>query len=247
MSTKLLIINPNSSVCMTDGMKANIDSIFFKGEDHDNIDITYFTGPKEAPPQIDGVTSSIQSMNACLPILREITSQFYYDKFDGILVGCFSDHPLVHELTKLIVKSKSDTIVYGLLDSSIYYCNMLNGQTFSIITSNKEWVPILNNSVEQNFLTEIVKREKLWRGTVSTDLQVLDLHSSENFQQITDIIRRENIERLNSKVVILGCAGFSGLQHRLSEEFDGKVTFVDSVTMGLNILITMISLKKQFR
>jgi Asp/Glu/hydantoin racemase len=95
--------------------------------------------------------------------------------------------------------------------------------------------------VESKFLTGNTVNKNLWKGTVSTDLQVLDLHSPENFQQIAEIIHRENIRKLDSDIVILGCAGFSGLQNKLAKTFqrDGTL-FLDTIEIGLQILITMI-------
>lgn len=245
MALNILIMNPNSSESMTVAMEDNINKLFEIEILNKVLNLTFGTGPTDSPPQIDGRETSIQSMKACLPLLTDSTNPLYYKNFDGVLVACFSDHPLVHALNNYIRQKNDTVVVMGLLDTSIHYCNMINCQPFSIITSNKEWVPILDESVEENYLTTNVLNEKLWRGTISTNLQVLDLHSKESFDQIVKIIRRENVERLKSHIVILGCAGFSGLQNKLTNEFKQEgIIFVDSVLIGLNVLSMMAKFNK---
>ncbi|EJS43244.1 dcg1p [Saccharomyces arboricola H-6] len=237
MVVNILVVNPNSSKSMTISLQETIEKTISK----ESCEISYFTGPNTSPPQIDGQETSVQSMKACLPVLTDDKGSIYYfQKFDGILIACFSDHPLVTELKDVAAKEKSNVSVVGLLDSSIQYCNLV-GRNFSIITSNKEWIPILNASVQSKFLTGNTIDKNLWKGTVSTDLQVLALHSPDNFQQIADIIRDENLRKLDSEIVILGCAGFSGLQNKLAKKFEKEGTlFLDTIEVGLEILITMI-------
>ncbi|CAI4065648.1 hypothetical protein SUVZ_09G1870 [Saccharomyces uvarum] len=237
----VLVINPNSSKSMTASLQEAIEKTFPRK----SYNISYFTGPNTSPPQIDGLETSVQSMEACLPLLvADKGSKYYYQKFDGVLIACFSDHPLVTKIKDVAAVEKFDTVVVGLLDSSIQYCNLI-GKKFSIITSNKEWIPILNDSVESKFLTGNTINRNLWKGTVSSDLQVLELHSPENFQQIADVIGRENIEKLDSEIVILGCAGFSGLQIKLAKQFEKDgILFLDTIETGLEILITMIKFIK---
>ncbi|CAD6622573.1 BAH_G0028650.mRNA.1.CDS.1 [Saccharomyces cerevisiae] len=237
METRILVVNPNSSKSMTVSLRETIEKTFSM----ESCKISYFTGPDTSPPQIEGQETSIKSMEACLPLLiDDQESIYYFQKFNGILIACFSDHPLVTKIKDRAAKEKADVSIVGLLDSSINYCNLI-GKKFSIITSNKEWIPILNNSVESKFLTGNTINKNLWKGTVSTDLQVLDLHSPENFQQIAEIIYRENIRKLDSDIVILGCAGFSGLQNKLAKTFQrDRTLFLDTIEIGLEILITMI-------
>ncbi|CCK70058.1 Dcg1p KNAG_0D03100 [Huiozyma naganishii CBS 8797] len=241
----ILVVNPNSSESMTHEVEQNIRALFKKELNSKSLALTFATGPASAPLQIDGKESSLRSAEACLPMLTDAGSVYFYNKYDGVLVACFSDHPLVAELLSVIKSTTSKTVVMGLLDTSIHYCNMINSKPFSIITSNKEWVPILNESVESKYLTSSVINQSLWKGTISSDIQVLDLHLPENFAKIVDVIRKENIERLKSKIIILGCAGFSGLQTSLSKEFPGAgIVFVDSVAIGVRVVMMIADFNK---
>lgn len=233
---KLLLVNPNSSAGMTEEIRENIEA-YLQSQNGDIPIIDYYTGPKESPPQISDINSSNQSLAACLPELSDASSSHFYDLYDGVLIACFSDHPLVEALSSLAAKDNSSTIVMGLLNSSIAYCSLQVNKAFSILTSNKEWVDILNNSVESKFLTN--QSKKYWMGTVSTDLEVLDLHSPENFNTILSIAQKENKDRLGSNLIILGCAGFSALYPKLQEHWrdDKTVRFVEPVTLGIETLI----------
>lgn len=73
---------------------------------------------------------------------------------------------------------------------------------------------------------------------MSTNLQVLELHNSSNFNRIAQRIEDYNIARLGSEVVILGCAGFSGMQYKLTNMLGGKITFVDPIVLGFQTLVT---------
>lgn len=234
----LLIVNPNSSKSMTDELERTVSEHFNAKES--NCKLTYFTGPPSSPPQIDGIEASLKSCKECLPLLTDSDSIFYYEKYDGILIGCFSDHPLVDKISSL----PKSPLVMGLLNSCINFVSLFPdvNKPFSIITSNKEWVDILNDSVNKKFINKDLIDKKTWQGTVATNLQVLDLHKKENFDKIVKIIKRENVDALNSKYVILGCAGFSGLQYKLNKIFeDEDVFFIDSIVLAIKALYSYAS------
>lgn len=223
---------------MTDELERTV-SEQFNGRGSD-CRLTYFTGPASCPSQIDGIEASLKSCRECLPVLTDSNSIFYYEKFDGILIGCFSDHPLVDKISSL----PKSPLVMGLLNACISFVSLFPdiNKPFSIITSNKEWVDILDESVNEKFINRDLIDKKIWKGIVATNLQVLDLHKSENFDKIVEIIKRENIDALHSKYVILGCAGFSGLQYKLNRIFeDEDVFFIDSIVLAIKALYSYAS------
>ena len=237
MVLDLLVVNPNSSRSMSDEIARSVAAVdAFRAF---AFKTTYMTGPEGAPPQIDGEETSHQSCDACLPLLKDPESEYFYKRYDGIIIGCFSDHPLVEALTCLTDAPP----VVGLLNSSLSFVSLFPSGPSSVITSNKEWVEILDASVEKKFLTGEARARGLWKGTVSSNLQVLELHSEENFGKIVERIRRENVERLGSKYVILGCAGFSGLQYKLKKIFP-EVIFVDPIILGFQTLLSSATFLK---
>lgn len=241
-SPRILVVNPNSSESMTQEIKENVISYFMKKDITIILDnISYYTGPSTSPNQISDIETSLQSRDACLPELINPNNINYFNNFDGILVACFSDHPLVQSLSEFAMQNHSKTIIAGLLNTTISFCSLFGDRTFSILTSNNEWIDILNNAIEKNYLTK--SSEKYWKGTVATNLEVLNLHDIQNYSEIVKIIEVENIQKLHSDFVILGCAGFSAIYEKLIRTFvdnEYSVTFIEPVTMGIETLLFML-------
>lgn len=227
---KILVVNPNSTVSMTEALRTNIEQA---GKDEN---ISYFTGPTSSPAQIDGPEAGLLSAHECFPLLADDpTSEFFYPNYDGLLVACFSEHPLTRMLRDHARERGLAVKVTDLLEASIAACiGQKTFAKFSIITSNREWIPVLDESVSSILCTPTAR----WRGTISTDLEVLDLHRDESWSQIKDVIASFNIAKLDSDAIILGCAGFSGIKSRLEQEFP-DVWFVDSVLEGIAYLLRL--------
>lgn len=108
--TKILVLNPNSSAAMTHGLRSAIeDSILDLGY---ATEVHAYTAPSPAAPaSIDDAADIAQSAAAVLadPLLRgphpdpssgDSRGNAWADDYDGILVACFSVHPLVRELLR---------------------------------------------------------------------------------------------------------------------------------------------------
>ncbi|CEP64280.1 Dcg1p LALA0_S11e00540g [Lachancea lanzarotensis] len=258
----LLIVNPNSTQSMTDAAVAQIESYLNKVYPavHRDIEIAQFTGPPDAPPEIDGEETSRDSTRKCLPLLCKRTTDTdgkdrqYFDTFDGVLVACFSDHPLVHELQ---AKTERATPVTGIFHAAMTTCLSRPGIPFSIITSNDEWVDLLDAAAERllGATRPFSLSKSPFRGTVASSVPVLDLHNPENLDAIAKRIYQENIDRLHTSTIILGCAGFSGMEQLLEQHIrkialqenpnaiPPHVTLVDSVLCGVETLTSMCRLQ----
>ncbi|CAB4255202.1 similar to Saccharomyces cerevisiae YIR030C DCG1 Protein of unknown function, expression is sensitive to nitrogen catabolite repression and regulated by Dal80p [Maudiozyma barnettii] len=235
---KLLVVNPNSSTEMTADIEVNISRYFKLKKQPEFLNyISFYTGSSEAPKQISGNETSLLSLNTCLPELTDPNGKYYYNNFDGVLIACFSDHPLVNALAMEAKEANNDTVIVGLLNTSISYCSLFQTKTFSVLTSNNEWKTILDESIEGKYLTNASK--PLWKGTVPTNLDVLDLHDQNNYKAIADIIRSKNLGELKSNLIILGCAGFSSIHTKLQQTFkdDLTVEFIEPVTIGIETLV----------
>ncbi|SCU95498.1 LAFA_0G00716g1_1 [Lachancea sp. 'fantastica'] len=260
----LLVVNPNSTQAMTDAAAAQIEKYLDKvypGTAGRDIDISLFTGPPDAPPEIDGEESSIESTRKCLPILCKRQSgttneqkRQYFDTFDGVLVACFSDHPLVHELQ---ARTDHATPVTGIFHAAMTVCLSQPGSAFSIITSNDEWVQLLDAGAERllGAPRPFASSKAPFKGTIASSIPVLDLHNPKNLHAISKRIYQENIHRLHTSTIILGCAGFSGMEellkkhiHKIAAEENPDaspphVTLVDSVLCGVETLALMCRLR----
>ena len=74
----LLVINPNSSQSITDGLKESLEPVAPPG-----IQLSFFTAPPHAPPAINDIITANQTATACYEALVESKA---FEKYDGFLV-----------------------------------------------------------------------------------------------------------------------------------------------------------------
>lgn len=80
----LLIINPNSSASVTDGLRQILAP-------PPGSTLTFYTAPPSAPPSINDATTGVLSAAACF---ADINAQDLIAKYDGFLVCCCTSFPL---------------------------------------------------------------------------------------------------------------------------------------------------------
>jgi Asp/Glu/hydantoin racemase len=78
MPTSILIINPNSSQSVTDGLEQALQA-------PPETTLTFYTAPPNAPPSINDITGGTLSATACF---LDIIEKGLIDKYDGFLVSC---------------------------------------------------------------------------------------------------------------------------------------------------------------
>jgi Asp/Glu/hydantoin racemase len=78
MPASILIINPNSSTIVTQGLE---DTLRAPPE----TVLAFYTAPGEAPPSINDATGGTMSATVCF---RDIVEKGLIDKYDGFLVSC---------------------------------------------------------------------------------------------------------------------------------------------------------------
>lgn len=226
--TSILVVNPNSSASVTESMKKLLAPLSQDSTATSNVHVDYFTGPKEAPPEITNDATSQQSLEACLPHLRPLVP-----KYDGILVCCYSKHPLIAALNQEAKQSKQSggKFITGIFESSIVYAVSKFPRQFFILTSNESWEPILNRSVKQYFGDVDIP---FFNGTYSSKVNVLGLQKPENFEKIVKRVNDLLEKHPETEVILLGCAGFSGLEGKFKQHFP-DIDFVDSVKIGYKL------------
>lgn len=218
MSLGLLIINPNSSKSVTDNLE-----FILTAPPHTTL--TFYTGPPNAPPEIIDYETSLSSANACFPELRDS----YINKYDGFLVCCFSDHPLIYMLREI-----TDKPIFGIFQASLTYSLTQSPSKFGILTSTKSWESILDNSTDDFFGGY---RCPLFQGTVASEVDVLKLSDPTYFSKLVE--KAKVLSGRESRIILLGCAGLSGLESKLEKEIPG-VKFIDSVKIGVELLNALV-------
>lgn len=232
MLYSILFINPNSSVKVTENLKAQVKV-------PPGINVGYYTAPPEAPKEIDGTQTSLESERI---VLDDVLQKGLIDKYDGFLIGCYSDHPLIHSLAKHTKKPilgiMQATLLYALLSASISH--------LLIITSVNVWEELLDTAILR-FLGSPSLETTKFLPTKALDVNVLNLAEESSFKQILLRVKHifeEDYKTTKIDCVLLGCAGMAGLDSRLSEHYP-NIQFVDSVKVGVEILSSLVRFHSQ--
>ena len=77
---KLLVINPNSSQSITDGLKESLDPLT-----PPKTRLSYFTAPSHAPAAISNIITANQTATYCY---EELLKTKAIEEFDGFLIRC---------------------------------------------------------------------------------------------------------------------------------------------------------------
>lgn len=205
----ILIINPNSSLDMTEAIHKN--AVAFAGED---MEIT--TVPTlGAGPFIATYEDHFKAAADMLKLLRE-----GQDKFDAFVIACHADPNL--DLMKEITRKP----VVGIAEASIKIATML-GHSFSILAPVERTIPNKKALIEKYGLLR--------------DLASVRAGSAERGSNLADQLTaagRRAIEEDGAEVLVLGCAGFSGLDKRIENELG--VPVLDGVVCALIIAAGLV-------
>ncbi|KAI8630047.1 hydantoin racemase [Xylariaceae sp. FL1651] len=208
-ASRILILNPNSSSSMTDGMTMVIN----------NIDLPYstevytYTGPSGSPASINDSHDIQKSTEA---VLADFDS---HGEYNGIVVACFSVHPLVPKLQSL---SKSHFAVTGIFEASVLAAISLlePEQKWGIVTTGKFWEDHLSNGVKVFLGTNTQDDNAKFAGVESTGLNASDFHHGVDPAIIRDKLKKATKRLLSNgqvHVIVMGCAGMAGLEDIIRE------------------------------
>lgn len=180
----VLIINPNSTVSMTEAMlgaaRAVAPDMAFEGwTSHDG------------PPAIQGREDG---MAAAAPLL-ELIDRAAETQATGIIVGCFDDTALGE------ARSRATCPVVGLGQAAYFFC-ALRGWRFSVVTTLPVSVPILEENVDAYGLGNMLGRVR------ASAIPVLELEAAPEAasERILDEAQAA-ISEDGAEAIVLGCAG----------------------------------------
>ncbi|KAK0664278.1 Uncharacterized protein DIS24_g699 [Lasiodiplodia hormozganensis] len=230
----ILIINPNSTASMTQGLEPLVQALSF----HDSTTHAFFTAPS-GPPSINNEQDGAASTTHSLPALRPLLASH-----DAFLVACYSPHPLVGALKAELAQKSINKPVTGIFEASVATALQVIApkQKFGIVSTGKVWEEILGEAVV-GFLGLEGGKGKRFAGTETTGLTATELHEVEAGE-----VRRRMMEATKRLVrrgdvgaVCLGCAGMAGMNEmvreacveELGEEEGRKVFIVDGVQAGV--------------
>jgi allantoin racemase len=210
---KILLINPNTSQSFTEKIQAIARQ--YALPDTQVLAINPRTGPRSIESIYDELLSSPGTLEVALENL---------ELYDAFVIACYSDHPTVYALREITEKP-----VLGIAEASIYVACML-GYKFSVVTTNREWEPLLWDAVRHYGMAVRCASVR------STGMPVLALESAspeETYRMILEA-SRQALEKDGAEVICLGCAGMSGLDKQLEAEL--HIPVVDGVVSALKLL-----------
>lgn len=217
---KILVINPNMSAEMTEGIYQS--AIFAK---QPAAEITA-VNPDYGPECIEGASDETTAAYQLLEIVRTAEHE---EDYDAYVVACFGD-PGVEALRELTEKP-----VIGVAEAAIHMSAFV-GAKFAIVS-------ILPRC--RAHLEELVHRcggENRLACIKTPDIGVLEFHTNpEGARDKLITAAKEAVEEDLAEVIILGCAGMSGLADFVSKRIG--VPVLDSVTTAVKLAESLVDME----
>jgi len=180
-----------------------------------------------------------------------------YLGYEGFLVACYSDHPLVAWLKSQPAIEQKKKPVTGIFEASIWKSlNVISKQAkFGIVSTGKVWEDLLSKAVVKYSKEELGKESALkdvFAGVETTGLNATDLHDApaEEVKQKMKEATKRLVRKGDVRAVCLGCAGMAGMDvmvrealiEELGREEGEAVHIVDGVKAGVEWLEQKLSM-----
>lgn len=197
------------------------------------------------------INNEDDGLESAKAVFSDFASHLNYLNYDGYLVACYSIHPLISMLSKLLPNSTPP--ITGIFESSVSAALSLlphptakTYQKFGIVTTGKYWEKVLTEGVMDYLGCDISTGSKRFKGVETTGLSASELHTyppEEVRKRMMDATKRL-VKDGDVDVICLGCAGMAGMDamvraaciEELGKERGERVHIVDGVKGGIAIL-----------
>ncbi len=207
---KLLIINPNSDESMTQAILSSATQ-FAGGA----FDVSCLSTPG-APPFIDTYHDAAAAMPGMIELLRK-----HEVEYDGFVVACHCDPNLD------LMKEATTKPMVGIGEASMKIASML-GHRFSVISTDQRSVPnkeaLIRSYHLQDLLASVRSPVSDWAERTEEEKYLLTARAA--------------VDEDLAEVIVLGCAGMTGLDKRLESELG--VPVLDGVVCALIIATGLV-------
>lgn len=211
---KLVVINPNSTVSMTDKIVASARAVASPGTEVEG------RTAHGAPASIEGHFDEVMS---AAHLLREVQDA---RDADAIVVACFDD-PAIGACREVATGP-----VIGICEAAVKAASMI-ATSFSIVTTLPRSVPVIEELVRKYGLDHQCRRVR----SAAIPVLALEEPGSNARQQVRAEILRA-IEEDRCEAVVLGCAGMSDLTEWLSVETG--IPVIDGVTVATKLAEALV-------
>jgi len=207
---EIMIINPNSSMEMTEAIQKAADDFSQK-----EFTITCKSTPG-APLFIETYEDQIKAAPGMIQLLKENE-----DNFDAFIIACHCDPNLD------VMKEITNKPVIGIGEASMKIASML-GHSFSVISTSTHSIPNKEALIHKYHLQDVLASVR-----ASGD-------ETEGYDDEEKIIHaaKAAVEEDMAEVIVLGCAGMAGLDKRLGKRLG--VPVLDGVVCALIIAAGLV-------
>jgi allantoin racemase len=215
---RILVINPNTSVTMTDHIREELVRV-----KRPDTELTVVC-PDKGPETIESAYDEAFAIPPTLDLVQKANQEGY----DAVILACFSDPGL--EAAKEI----STIPVIGIEESSLHVAAML-GARFSVMTPRKQRIPSKREHVHMRGL------EHFLASIRSLDLSVAETDADpERTKQRVLEVAKKAVEEDGAEVIVLGCAGMAGYASEIEKRLNIKV--IDPAAVALKVAEAMADL-----
>ncbi|NPD89297.1 MAG: Asp/Glu/hydantoin racemase [Asgard group archaeon] len=210
---RILIINPNSDLEMTKAIQKTADTFV----DNDiQIVCKHTIG---APKFIETYEDQIKAAPGMIKLVRENENEF-----DGFVIACHCDPNLD------VIKEITSKPVVGIGEASMKLASMI-GHSFSVISMTEQSIPNKEVLIGKYHLQDVLASVR------APNEQHKSLSDEEKYLETAKLAIKED----KAEVIVLGCAGMTGMDKRLEKKLG--VPVLDGVVCALIILIGLIKNK----
>jgi allantoin racemase len=207
---KILIINPNSDPEMTKAIQET--AVEFAGE---NFEVVCLPTPG-APKFIETREDEVLAAPGMIDLVKENN-----DNCDAFIIACHCDPNMD------VIKEITDKPVVGIGEASMRIACIL-GHRFSIIQTTMESVP----------LKEALVRKYRLQDSLASVRAPQDISSESSDEEKYIEAARAAVAEDRADVIVLGCAGLTGLDKRMQKELG--IPVLDGILCAL-ILINLVT------
>lgn len=217
MTRKILVINPNTSLSMTEDIKLSAESVKLP-----DSQLTY-VNPDEGPESIE---TYLDEFLAAMGVLKIIAKE--RDNYDGFVIACGDDPGLFG------AREVTDKPVVTIGQSPMLIAPLL-GFKFSILGTWKGDGPRSVDKVKKYGL------ENLLASVIPSGETVLGSHCDHTgLIDRLEVLGRKAIEEDGAEVLMTTCAGMAGVHQELSRRLG--VPCLEGVSCAVKLVEILIDL-----
>src|SRR6056297_3662126 len=217
MSRKILVINPNTSLTMTEDIRQSAESV-----KHSDTEMTY-VNPAEGPESIENY---LDEFLAAVGVLEIIAKE--RDNYDAFIIACGDDPGLfgAREIT--------DKPVVAIGQAPMLFTPLL-GRKFTILGTWKGDGPRSVDKVEK------YKLERLLASVIPMESSVLGSHHNhEALVKKMVALGKKAIEEDGAEMLVTTCAGLAGVHREVQKQLG--IPVLEGISCAVKLVESMLDL-----